>query len=250
MGFFFTTAPHSDSTTWALRAATVAGPAAEAQAVGRLFMNERSFTAVIPMLALLASLGCVAFHEPLSESTTDIVVRPPALAKIHVLVRRPELQDSLPPEKKHWEGLAQNDILEFWMSNADHVIRTLSDSELFAGVSYAEQDQGDQGVLIRPVFPPPGPYCDGQSVMLPFMTLGLLPATCEIDRGIYFEFVGRQLPTFSCRWPQTQIVGWFPVLLATGFGSWTKDPIEGAFISHVRACLVSQSEAFSFGNDR
>ena len=52
-------------------------------------------------------------------------------------------------------------------------------------------------------------------------TLGLAPAVCQRDRGVYFRFAGRRLPDFACRWPQTEMVGGLPVWVATGAGSWT-----------------------------
>jgi len=214
------------------------------RSVGRRNVTYRSPVAMLVVLLSLTCMGCVAYHEPFVASGKMVAEPPTALATVHVRVRRPEIDDPLPAEKQHWEGLAPADILEWWTDNADHVIETLSDTKLFASVSYSTASPDERSVVLRPVFPPPGPYCDGQDILLPFMTLGIFPAACERDRGVYFQAVGRRLPNFSCRWPQTEMVGWFPVLLATGFGSWTKHVNGEAFIAHVRSCIASQAEVF------
>jgi hypothetical protein len=154
------------------------------------------------------------------------------------------IDDPLPPERDVWAGLAPADVLEFSLSNSDHVLSALSDSGVFASVAYAEDVAPEPSVLIRPVFPPPSGYCDGQDILLPFLTLGIFPAMCERDRGIYFRVVARRLPDFACRWPQTEMAGWFPALLGRSFGSWTAEPNTRAFNAHVRSCIASQAEAF------
>jgi hypothetical protein len=124
------------------------------------------------------------------------------------------------------------------------VVSSLSESRLFATVAYADATSPSPVVVIEPMLPPPGGYCDGQDLFLPFLTLGLVPTICERDRGVYFRFVGRRLPAFACRWPQSEMVGWFPVLLAAGLGSWTREGNEEAFVAHLRACVASASEGF------
>ncbi|MGH7786269.1 MAG: hypothetical protein ACRERC_05345, partial [Candidatus Binatia bacterium] len=201
-----------------------------------------SWTALLGFLWLA---GCSAFHEPFAA--TGVAVAPSMstdISALNIRVRRPELTDPIPPELSRWKSLAPSDVLEFRTSNAEHIIASLSKSDLFASVAYSDGMNPTPTVLVNPVMPP-RIRCDGDDVLLPFLTLGLFPAFCERDRGLYFGFLGRHLPDFACAWPQTEMAGWFPVVLSTGFGIWTRAPDEEAFVSHIRSCVRSQSDAFA-----
>lgn len=165
------------------------------------------------------------------------------LSALHIRVRRPELANPISPELSQWASLGASDVLQFRTWNADHIIASLSKSGLFASVAYSDDADPPSTVLINPVVPPRR-HCDGDDVLIPFLTLGLVPAFCERDQGVYFGFIGRQLPGVACPWPQTEMAGWFPVVLSSGFGSWTRVPNEEAFVSRIRSCVRSQSDAF------
>lgn len=194
------------------------------------------------LLGCLMFVGCSAFQEPLATDAGLVPKAPPAdLSALHVWVRRPELSDP-PPEK--WKTLAPADVLHFRMHDADHVVASLSETGLFASVAYFGADDAQPSVLINPIEPPAHP-CDGDAVLIPVFTLGLLPAVCERDAGVYFAFARRNLPDFACPWPQTEIAGWLPGLLSTGTGDWTRAPNHAAFVARIRSCVLSQSDAFA-----
>lgn len=130
------------------------------------------------------------------------------------------------------------------MHDAEHVVASLSETGLFASVAYSGADNARPSVSINPI-EPPAHHCDGDDVLIPVFTLGLLPAVCERDAGVYFAFVGRNLPDFTCPWPQTEMAGWLPVLISTGAGDWTRVPNHEAFVSRIRSCVLSQSDAFA-----
>jgi hypothetical protein len=141
--------------------------------------------------------------------------------------------------------LRPSDILEFRLWNSDHVISSLTQTGLFASVAYAGSDTSTPMILVEAVEPPPVGVCDGQDILLPMMTMGVFPAICARNRGVYLAFIGRRLPWFACDWPQTEMAGWFPVFLVTSFGYWTRSPNNGAFVNHGRACVLAQWEAFT-----
>jgi hypothetical protein len=210
-----------------------------------LLEAKRSVAVFVASIWLAA---CVSYDEPLARETEARAPFPPSflafLSAVNVRVRRPRLTDPLPPEYEGLRGLAPADILEFRTWDADHVVSSLSESGLFASVAYADTGPVDRALPIEAVLPPQKNVCDGDAILLPFLTLGLLPASCEHDRGVYFRFLGRHLPDFSCRWPQTEMWGWLPVLLSTRFGHGTREPDVEAFRAHIRSCILAASDAF------
>jgi hypothetical protein len=143
-------------------------------------------------------------------------------------------------------GLDPHDILEFQTQDADHILETLRAVEVFAEVAYADSkaSAAARSVSIKPYYLPLQPHCDGGRILVVFFSLGILPGSCTRDRGIYFDVMDRKIPPFQCPWPQSALEGWFPVALATGLGSYERQPNHDAFLRHVRACVAEQSELF------
>jgi hypothetical protein len=200
---------------------------------------------LLAFLTVFTTSGCVAYYEPLAaEPTTNVSVD---LSSVRLFVRRPELNDPIPAELARWRQLDPADTLEFRRRDADHIVDTLTEVRLFASVSYGLPDPVDTslpGIAIRPYYAPWQYTCDGDQILLVMLTLGILPASCTRDLGIYFEVMDRKLPPFLCHWPQSEIVGWLPVLLATGFGSWERTPNHEAFLERVRFCVAEQKDLF------
>lgn len=202
----------------------------------------------LPAVSLIAAalqVACVAYQEPLAGIRGEMGAEADDLGSIYVAVRRPLLDDPIDPfERPQWEDLEPGDLLEFRERNAEHVLSAFSESRLFAGVSYADEGDRAPTVVVKPLLPPPGGYCDGDDILIPFLTLGIFPMVCTRDHGVYLELVGEHLPVFACAWPRSEMAGWLPALLATKLGSWTPEPSRSAFIEHVRSCIVDQRSAF------
>jgi hypothetical protein len=202
--------------------------------------------ALAAILSVTGSIGCVAFQEPLVKDVPSDVAVPVELTSMHILVRRPQLGDPLPPPLEYLSGLDPHDLLAFQIQDADHIVETLRAIEVFAEVAYGDTvaPTASPHLSIKTYYLPLQPRCDGDQIIALFLTLGLVPAGCTRDLGIYFEVTDRRLPPFLCPWPQSDLVGWFPVLLATGFGNWEREANHGAFLRHVRACISEQAELF------
>ena len=197
----------------------------------------RSSLTALWLLSLCA--GCEAYREPLVESVNVAAVPspPPGLAKVNVRVRYPQAGTLSFPGRRFQ---VPQEILTW---NSDHVIAALSATKLFASVAYAAEDDPPNVLLIRAVLPPAWPRCGGDMLIL--LTLGIFPAVCDRDDGVYFEFFDPGRPQFNCAWPQTKVFGWLPVLLVTGLGDWTRRADDQAFTAHLQQCVLTQASSFA-----
>lgn len=194
---------------------------------------------------LVASFGCIAFHEPLAAPSAAVDV--PGLPAIHIRVRRPRIEDPIPiPDSvpDWWEHDYRDLTLPYRIQEAERVRAILAATGLFASVESEAPDRADDALAIRPMLPPPYGTCEGQGKMLIMLSLGIFPYTCDRDRGVYFHVESRGDALFACSWPQTELIGWLPVALATGLGSWTREPDDAAFLQRLRGCIRDQLDLF------
>lgn len=226
-------------------------PAIISQATGgqKMIRRHRFHRLAAVCVTALASLaGCTTYNEPLAAFLDDIKT-PPVVAMdgLHVRMRRPQLVDPPLPEFRWWSA---EDLLALRKFEAERAVAALRAAKLFASVEFDDIAAPGPVVRLDARHPIEIGNCASNDILVPYITLGLLPAICTRNTGIAFAFPDRKLPVFQCPWPQTKVTG--GILFSLGLtprGKWSEEPDQQAFLQNLRHCIAEQSDAFQLATD-
>jgi len=199
------------------------------------------------LVCVLGLCACVAYDEPLSRAPlpepADARAAEAVLRTLNLRLHRPELDDP-PPEVL--EGMTPSDVLGFQRYEAERASGALDAAAVFASVGWSESGAEAGSIQVEVLQPPRTGKCDGDDVLAPFLTAGLVPAICESNRGLYLRFANGAAAELECPWPHKEMLGWLGVLLGTQFGDWRVGSSDGrSFDAYARSCVLAHADSFA-----
>jgi hypothetical protein len=191
------------------------------------------------------AVGCAAFREPaVGAVPRDQTLHLDVLSEIHVAIREPLLGDPIPQRYQSpsgdpgWEAEL---ALELRERDAGLALEALSETNVFADVSMGNAQDSSRVVTVV-VEPPEIGGCHDEFWGMA-VTLGVIPAWCTGDVGVFLSFPRHANLSFACSWPQEYLLGSIPVPIAWMFG-WTTKPDRVAYIQNLRQCIDDARETF------
>lgn len=178
-------------------------------------------TAILGVLAGLASAGCFAHH-----AGTPLDVEPAPAPTGHqpelvVGVREPEIELD-PPIVEGYRAEAWTTLGD--LGRAISLIRSLRASRLYREVDFEGRLESPPDLVIEVHENPRIAGCDADAPMM-LLYLGVIPMWYSCDTGHHFSRVDSETRRFDFPWHETQLFGWLVPFLNLLPG-WTWRPPE------------------------
>ena len=180
-------------------------------------MSLRIATALL--IAVLASPGCVAFHQGTSIKL-DPETRPPdPQPTLIVAIREPKITLDDPI----FEG-AQPEIRKSRreVQQSLYLIRSLRASKRFRLVDFEGQLPCPPDLILKTVDNPEPVYSDNDRVW-GILALGIIPVWFSSDFGHFFVNVERPDDVFAFPWERTEVIMWWFNPLLWAFPGWERE---------------------------